>query len=273
MHTLLRTFALALLGFVTPLHSLTAKEAETPPGFARWEVEVEGAARTAFIYAPSAAKTSPTPVVFAFHGHGGTAQGAVRSFGVNREWPEAISVYMQGLNTPGRLTDPEGKKPGWQSASGVLGDRDLKFFDAVLARLKQELKVDERRIYATGHSNGGGFTYLLWAARGDTFAAVAPSGSAAAQSLRLLKPKPVLHIAGEKDPLVKYEWQRATMDALRKLNGCAAEGTAWGEHCTLFASSSGTPLVEFIHPGGHEYPAGAAAALAKFFKQHPAAGK
>ena len=104
-------------------------------------------------------------------------------------WPEAVVVYMQGLSTPGRLTDPEGKKPGWQSAAGDQGDRDLKFFDALLATLKQEYKIDERRIYSTGHSNGGGFTYLLWSARPNMFAAVAPSAAVAARQLKDLKPK------------------------------------------------------------------------------------
>ena len=34
--------------------------------------------------------------------------------------------------------------------------------------------MDETRIYATGFSNGAGFTYLLWAARPTVFAAFAP---------------------------------------------------------------------------------------------------
>ena len=62
---------------------------------------------------------------------------------------------------------------------------------------------------------------------------------------------------------------RATMDAVRKLNGCAAEGSSWGEHSTLFPSASGTPVVEFVHPGGHDYPKGSSAAIARFFKEHP----
>ena len=81
---------------------------------------------------------------------------------------------MQGLPTPGQLTDPEGKRNGWQKTVGDQKDRDLKFFDAVLTKLKADYKVDESRIYSMGHSNGGGFTYLLWAARGDQFAAFAP---------------------------------------------------------------------------------------------------
>ena len=54
--------------------------------------------------------------------------------------------------------------------SGDQGDRDLKFFDEVLSTLKKEYKVDANRVYATGHSNGGAFTYLLWGERGDVFA-------------------------------------------------------------------------------------------------------
>ena len=111
---------------------------------------------------------------------------------------------------------------------------DLKFFDAVLSSLRREHKIDERRIYVTGHSNGGRFTYLLWALRGDVFAAVAPSGSAATMLLKDLKPKPCLHIAGAKDPLVKFEWQAATMESVRKLNGCDAEGRPDGKLVTLY---------------------------------------
>ena len=87
-----------------------------------------------------AARQQPTPVVFVFHGHGGHALNVVRSFAMNRHWPEAISVYMQGLNTPGRLTDPQGKVPGWQMRLGDQHDRDLKFFDAVLGAAQARLQ-------------------------------------------------------------------------------------------------------------------------------------
>src|SRR4051812_1090421 len=90
----------------------------------RWEVMVDGVAREALVQAPAGAKTKPAPVVFVFHGHGGTARSALRQFPIHEHWPEAIVVAMQGLNTPGRLTDPEGKKPGWQHAAGAEGDRD-----------------------------------------------------------------------------------------------------------------------------------------------------
>ena len=108
---------------------------------------------------------------------------AARSFGYHTLWPEAIVVYMQGLPTPGK-TDPDGKQPGWQRLAGDQQDRDFKFFDAVLADLKKDYKVDAKRVYATGHSNGGGFTYLLWSTRGDIFAAMGPSAAAGSGASR-----------------------------------------------------------------------------------------
>ncbi len=240
-----------------------------PQGFQRLELTVDGVAREALIYVPPGAKTAATPVVFVFHGHGGNSRQAARSFAMGREWPQAISVYMQGLNTPGRLTDPEGKKPGWQKEVGDQNDRDLKFFDAVLARLKQDYKVDGKRIYSTGHSNGGAFTYLLWAERGDVFAAVAPS-AAAFRNVKKLKPKPAMHLAGEQDTLVKFTWQKLTMDAVRNLNGCDREGKPWDEQCTIYPSKIGTPLVTFIHPSGHQFTKEAPALIVKFFQEHPA---
>ena len=247
--------------------------AETLPGFTKLDFTVDDVAREALVFAPQAAKTSAVPVVFVFHGHGGGARQAAVQFAMQRAWPEAISVYMQGLNTPGRLTDPDGKKAGWQHGLGAQGDRDLKFFDNVLARLQHDYRVDSKRIYSTGHSNGGGFTYLLWAERGDVFAAVAPSASVAAASVPKLKPKPALHIAGSQDALVKFAWQQRMMEAVRKLDGCEEAGVPWAADCTLYPSKSGTPFVTFIHPGAHSFPAAAPALIVKFFKEHPAAGK
>ncbi len=234
------------------------------------ELTIDGVAREALVYAPASAKTADTPVVFAFHGHGGSALNAARTFAMDRNWPEAISVYMQGLNTPGRLVDPNGEKAGWQSRPGDQGDRDFKFFDAMLARLKQDYKVDAHRIYSTGHSNGGGFTYLLWAERGEVLAAVAPCAAIVPlRSVSKLTPKPAMHIAGKEDALVQFAWQRQAMDFVKKLNGCAEEGTPWAEDCTLFSSKTGTPLVEYIHSGGHVVPPEAPKLIVKFFREHP----
>jgi len=231
-----RCFVLAAMVVLLGASFGVAQNAEsaTSSEFEHWEFKVEGVVREALAYIPSTAKEKPTPVVFVFHGHGGRAQNAARMFGMNRHWPEAISIYMQGLNTPGRLTDKEGKAPGWQKFAGDQEDRDLKFFDAVMARLKKDYKMDSKRISCTGHSNGGGFTYLLWAERGDVLAAVAPSAGMTVESVPKLKPKPIMHIAGEKDALVKFEWQEKTIAAVRKINGCESEGKPWDKDRTIY---------------------------------------
>lgn len=241
---------------------------------------VGGVEREAIVFAPeakagAASKTSLRPLVFAFHGHGGTMRHAARSFHLQQEWPEAVVVYMQGLPTPGAITDPEGKRSGWQAKIGVQDDRDLKFFDEVLATMKKDYHVDAARIYSTGHSNGGAFTYQLWAARPGTFAAVAPSAASGAIRFRAqLTPCPCLHFAGRNDPLVKFAWQEASMAAVRELNGCSDKTEAWGkpapgsENCLLYPSTKGSPFVSCIYDGGHEYHAAAPKLITAFFREH-----
>ena len=51
----------------------------TADNLTRMEWKVDGVAREALVYAPAAAKTTPCPVVFAFHGHGGTMKQAATS--------------------------------------------------------------------------------------------------------------------------------------------------------------------------------------------------
>lgn len=260
-----------IAAFVLLLPSVVSTALAQAPVEKEWKVE--GVVRKALIYVPAAATKSLRPVIFVFHGHGGTMGHAARTMRYHMHWPKAIVVYPQGLNTPGKLTDPEGKKPGWQSGPGDQGDRDLKFFDAMLSSLKADHKVDPRHIYATGHSNGGAFTYLLWAKRGEVFAAVAPS---AAVPNRLwfkdVPPLPALHVAGEADALVKYDWQKLAIAAVKKLNTCDSEGKEWGKAGKLvgtsYPSSKGTPLVVLLSPGGHQFPAEAPELIVRFFKEH-----
>lgn len=222
--------------------------------------------RKALAYIPLSAQTRPTPLIFAFHGHSGTMYNMHRTHPFEQLWPEALIIYPQGLNTPGALTDPQGKAPGWQ-AGNSMGNRDLKFFDAMLDSLAKNYSIDQRRIYATGHSNGGNFVYLLWAQRGNIFAAMAPTSTVPGRNLRDLQPKPVFHLTGEKDPLVKPEKQYLTHQWLLKLNKCDLQGEKRGEYLTVYQSSINMPVELYIHPGGHEYPKAANEAIIRFFKQ------
>ena len=253
-------------GLKTGMFLLLATVAVHAAELERREWVVDGVTREALVYVPSTAASNAVPAVFVFHGHGGNMRHAAHVFSLHTLWTEALIVYMQGLPTPGRLTDPEGKKSGWQNVPGIQGDRDLKFFDAVIDTLRTTCHIDGKHVYATGHSNGGGFTYLLWAERSYSFDAFAPCAAATSQ-LAKLTAKPVFHLAGEKDTLVKFMWQQRTIEALRRINGCGNKGRAWGTNATFYASSKGAPVVAFIHPGGHELPPEAVPAIVRFFKE------
>jgi len=135
--------------------------------------------------------------------------------------------------------------------------------------LKQDYRVIKERIYVTGHSNGGGFIYLLWAAFGDQITAFTPSSAAALRLLNQLKPKPVLHITGENDPLAKFEWQKQTIDALRKLNKCD-KGKPWEQdtHCTIYFSEISAPVLTYIHNRRRQVPPNETEIIVKFFKAY-----
>jgi polyhydroxybutyrate depolymerase len=104
-------------------------------------------------------------------------------------------------------------------------------------------------------------------ARPEVFAAVAPSAAAAKYAMQL-KPKPALIMGGQDDPLVKFAWQKLTMDAVRAVNGCSAAGEPWEKQGTIYPSKSGTPLVTFVYPGGHVFNTASPALIVKFFKEH-----
>jgi polyhydroxybutyrate depolymerase len=230
---------------------------------------VDGIEREALVFIPSTSSKSKPPVIFAFHGHGGNMYFAARGMAFQNFWPEAIVVYPQGLPTPGIIMDREGKKPGWQRELGQESDRDLKFVDAMLAPLREKYSIDESRIYATGFSNGGLFTYLLLSQRPSLFAAFAPGGAALLPSVSLTQARPVFHYGGRNDRLARFDKQEATMEKIRQFNGCATQGNACGENCTVYDSTKGAPVTTFIHPFGHLYPPQVTPLIVKFFQDHP----
>ena len=118
--------------------------ASTQPKVMTWNVD--GVKREAIVYSPmSKAARGRIPVVLAFHGHGDTADN-YQGVGLHENWPQAVVVYPQGLDSA------RDGAPGWQVEKGKDADRDLKLVDQMLAALRQQYSVDDTRIYATGRS-------------------------------------------------------------------------------------------------------------------------
>ncbi len=252
--------ALALLAALT----LPARAAE--PVTMTWDID--GAQRQALVFAPaSPPESGGSPLVFAFHGHGGNMRGTARRMQFQTAWPEAIVVYMQGVPTA-TTVDPEGKRPGWQRNAGELGNRDVKFFDAVLASLREKYKVDDNRIYAVGLSNGAFFAYVLWAERPGTFAAFAPCIGLPWPTLKLTVPKPVFIVAGKEDKLVSITKQEEAIERVRKLNGATATAQPNDDGIVIYTSDKGPPVQTLIHPGGHNVPPNTTNLIVDFFRAH-----
>ena len=222
----------------------------------RWQVD--GLTREAIVHAPESPGGEGAPLVLAFHGFGDNMQN-FQYTNLHLEWPEAIVVYFEGLERRGGLL-------GWQvEADGR--DRDLKLVDVALRSLRETHNIDDDRIYATGYSNGGMFTYLLWAERPGVFAAYAPVAARLRPAVRPTEPTPVLHVAGERDRVVGFADQEAAIAVAVEVNGARAAEQC-GAGCTVYGAGTAAPVMTWIHAGAHVYPRGTSERIVSFFREH-----
>ena len=222
---------------------------------------VDGVKRSGIVFAPVApSEGGAAPLVFSFHGHGDWMQSFQRT-DMHVAWPQAMVVYFQGFPARDGLS-------GWQVEKGQDGDRDLKLVDVALASLREKFKIDDRRVYATGFSNGANFTYLLWAERPGVFAAYAPVAARLRPSVHPTEPRPVFHIAGRLDATIPFAAQQEAIDVAKGIDGAGESGASCGDGCTRFDSGSAT-VMTWIHSGGHQYPSTTSERIAAFFRDHP----
>lgn len=227
------------------------------------EIEVDGAMRRALVIAPERCD-KPTPLIFVFHGRKGTMDGASKRMAIHEYYKSAIAVYPQGMWMDfGRF---EGF--GWMMPDTENEKQDIRFFDTLYKRLIEDYDIDRDRVYAMGHSNGGGFTHALWALRGDKFAAFAISASGAArlgELVELQSAKPVLFIAGKADEIVPLHLIQEHIDRTIIRNNCSHNKTKLGKYHTLYPSQSSNDVVTYIHDGNHLFAQEALPIIADFF--------
>ncbi|KAL1742192.1 carbohydrate esterase family 1 protein [Schizophyllum fasciatum] len=189
------------------------------------------------------------PVVLSYHGYGKTAAhqevaSQLSEPGNLIHGVPIIAAYPQGLVGIGRSGNGSDGKHSWQASEYALPNAsDIQFTQTILDELNEHLCIDRARIYATGNSNGGGFTNLL-ACTPETNARIAAFGIAsgayyprsgrgdACQPARKI---PLLLTHGDNDTVVPYagkhkddvHWNSPDIDAFvedwAKRNGFAAD--------------------------------------------------
>jgi polyhydroxybutyrate depolymerase len=169
-------------------------------------VPVGDTTRTYLLFLPGKAGTfrEALPLVVMLHGGGGTAEQMVRFTRYNEiAARERFAVaYPQGLTrrwNDGRIFRGRGETSG----------DDVGFIRAVIADIDAKVvRLDRRRLYATGISNGGFMSFRLACEAADLFAAVAAVTATMPDDLgprcKPAAPVSVLVINGTADPLVPY---------------------------------------------------------------------
>jgi polyhydroxybutyrate depolymerase len=195
------------------------------------------------------------------HGAGGSAEFAADETGWSRlaDRDGFVVVYPEGVavrphKAPKFLTNPQ----EWNDGSGHGRHDDVGFLLAVLDDLNE--RIDPRRVYLTGFSNGAGMAFRFVAEHADRVAALAPvAGHFWGPDRQLSRPEPTFYLIGDSDPLVpiaggtartpwgKVEGRPAVADTLQR----------WG---TAIGHAPGSELfpVRIIPGHGHHWPGGKA---------------
>ena len=238
---------------------------------------IRGVIREALVHPPSGGTSTAAPVIFVFHGHGGT-DSAFAAKGFELSWPQAIVVYPQGLRTKSILDTTNCKQSGWQSKVGEINcvsgvkDQDLLFFDTIYNALSKRYTVNTSQVFVHGWSEACDFVYsVLWAARRNKFRALGPAGGNL-DTIKGKSPIPVIHVAGTQDIQWPFTEQKRDVDSIRKLDKCSSTGTVWatganGLVATKYTSSINDNVVFVQYDGGHIYPSTIPALIVRFFKE------
>jgi polyhydroxybutyrate depolymerase len=170
-------------------------------------IDVHGLSRSYLIHVPTSyKKDKAVPLVLVFHGGGGDADGMVRysHFDALADREGFIAIYPDGTLkqwNDGRLMAPKSD--------------DVGFVRAIIDEVEKTYKIDRKRIYATGMSNGAMMSQRLACEMSGTLAAVAPVAGTMpddfAPRCSPTEPISVLMIHGTDDPLVPYNGGSITL--------------------------------------------------------------
>ena len=166
----------------------------------------DGQNRSFIIYVPSIYDGSTqVPVVFNFHGGGGTSSSFIYTNDMRSiaDTANFIAVYPQAA------VDPSDGSNSWLHKAPTTHN-DVNFIEAIIDTLSNDYNIDNDRVYACGYSEGGIFSYELGCRLNNRIASFASvSGSMLVDAFRVsyynlgycspIHPTAVLLIPGTSD--------------------------------------------------------------------------
>jgi polyhydroxybutyrate depolymerase len=206
-----------------------------------------GRTRSYVVYVPTSVKAGvAVPLVFDFHGHGANAAQEESSSGWKKKADQAgfIVVYPEGIDASWNV----GSCCGLAMSENV---DDVGFTRAMIQAVSKAACIDGKRIYATGMSNGAGFTHRLACEAADVIAAIAAaSADLVADPCVPSRPISELSIRGLSDTMVAYEggktgstgWYspgaEGTLELWKTIDACTGSLQTTHTYCKSYTSCS-----------------------------------
>jgi polyhydroxybutyrate depolymerase len=192
-------------------------------------LNVNGTTRQFYVVLPTNySATTPYPLVFVWHGRGGTATSFLPTgtynagfYGVRTAFPNAIYVTSQGLDSG---TSDSGTDYGWPNTNG----QDVNFTKAMITWLEQNYCIDTNRIFSTGMSYGGIMSNTLACQMPDVFRAIGVmSGSLFTYGQPSCTNLPIAawFTHGDADTVVQISGDVTARDLFISHNGCSTTNT------------------------------------------------
>jgi polyhydroxybutyrate depolymerase len=226
-------------------------------------LQLGGRSRSYGVYVPSSVKPgAAVPLIFDFHGHGGSSTQEESSSGWKKKADQIgfIMVYPDGVDSSWNV----GSCCGLAMSENV---DDVGFTRAMIEAVSQAACIDAKRIYATGMSNGAGFTHRLACEAADVIAAItAASADLVTDPCTPARPISELSIRGLSDTLVAYQggktgstgWYspgaKGTLDLWKKIDQCTGSEATSGQYCESYTScAAGVEIILCSLPNtGHD---------------------
>lgn len=203
--TVMRTFCLLIVLSASQLAAVTG--CSTFAGNRGAQLDFEGRHRSYQVHVPRAydpAKAAPLVIVLHGCDVGPALMNYLTRFNALSNREGFIVVYPKGLHHRWNSELNAKGYPGYKEPVDDVG-----FVGRVLDEVERTYRIDSRRVYVTGASNGGMLAHMVACGLSDRIAAAAPVIATlteiAAKKYRPSRPIPILMIDGTKDPLVKWQ--------------------------------------------------------------------